>query len=359
MPDFIFQLIQFEQLSNTQQAAVMDENAIALSGGPGTGKSMVSLWRHILNHRRETPVDSQLLTYTTSLTLYLKRCCRSESPQAATNVQSSIRWIENEAELRDEIIHDEAQDISIDKNSRLKDFSDKISYGADNQQLITARARNTDDTYNTDICSQEEDLRILLPTNSLHTLSVNYRNSKKIINLARQLFTNAAIPREIVESCTIEGEYPRLLITSSDKQINQTVLQLVGSYYNEGVNIGILVPFENSNYHAGETATAHYYYTLLRNAGYDCSVYTNSMSGCAELKNIHITTFKSSKGMEFDVVILPDFHLYNHSFNVVSWHDYYVGLTRTKSNLFLLSRKDISYLQAEGDNKIIDRVEMK
>lgn len=63
MADYVFQLVQFEQLSTTQQAAIMDDNAIALSGGPGTGKSMVSLWRHILNHRRETPVNSQLLTF--------------------------------------------------------------------------------------------------------------------------------------------------------------------------------------------------------------------------------------------------------------------------------------------------------
>lgn len=353
MPDYVFQLIQFEQLTTTQQAAVMDDNAIALSGGPGTGKSMVSLWRHILNHRRETPVESQLLTFTTSLALYLKRCCESESPEAAGKVQSSTRWIGYETTFRDEIIHDEAQDISIDKNNRLKDFSDKISYGADNQQLITAFARNIDGTYNTDRCSPEGSLRTLFPNNSLHTLSVNHRNSKKIITLARKLFPNAAIPREIVESCITEGEYPRLLIANTDDKINHTVLELVGSFHNEGTNIGILVPFEKSYHH---TATARYYYELLRNAGYDCSVYTNSMVRCTELKNIHITTFKSAKGMEFDVVIIPDFHLYTYHFNVVNWHDYYVGLTRTKSNLFLLSRNNIQDLHTEDNNKIIDRV---
>lgn len=353
MADYVFQLIQFDQLSTTQQAAVMDDNAIALSGGPGTGKSMVSLWRHILNHRRETPVNSQLLTFTTSLALYLERCCAGESLEAATFVESSTRWINFHADLRDEIIHDEAQDIPLQKNNSLKDYSDKISYGADNQQLITAYARNVDGTYNTDRCSPEDKLRTLFPKNSLHTLSVNHRNSRKIIKLARRLFTNAAIPRELVESCTTEGEYPRLLIADTSNKINHTVLQLVKSFHNEGTNIGILVPFQSS-YH--QTATAIYYYNLLNNTGYDCSIYTNSMGGCTELKNIHITTFKSSKGMEFDVVIIPDFHLYSQRFNVVSWHDYYVGLTRTKSNLFLLSRNDIQHLEAEGNNKVIDRV---
>lgn len=356
MPDYVFQIIPFERLSTTQQAAVVDENAIALSGGPGTGKSMVSMWRHILNHQRPTPVNSMLLTYTTSLALYLRRCCQTESAKAASNVQSSYRWIAHRAMNHDEIIHDEAQDISIEKNRLLKDFSDNVSYGADNQQLLTAYARKADGNYDIDICSPEKELRILYPTNALHTLSVNYRNSKKIIKLAQQLFHNAAIPREIVESCTIDGVFPRLLIVDSDEKNDQTVLQLVRSYYNDQTNIGILVPFEKPNRQAGETATALHYHNLLTNAGYDCSIYTNSMGGCEELKNIHITTFKSSKGMEFEVVILPDFHLYKFPFKVVDWHDYYVGLTRTKSNLFLLSRVDITGLQHEGNNKVIDKV---
>ena len=356
MPDYVFQLIPFERLSTTQQAAVVDENAIALSGGPGTGKSMVSMWRHILNHRRPIPVNSMLLTYTTSLALYLRRCCQTVSPEAASNVQSSIRWIKIEAKVQDEIIHDEAQDISIENNSCLKKFTYKISYGADNQQLITAFARNADGTYNTDKCSPEEELQILHPNNALHSLSVNHRNSKKIIKLAQQLFINAPIPREIIDRCTIDGEFPRLLIVDSDEKNDQTILQLVHSYYNDGINIGILVPFENVNRKAGETAIASHYYNLLKNAEYDCSVYTNSMGGCEELKNIHITTFKSSKGMEFEYVILPDFHWYKFPFKVVDWHDYYVGLTRTKSNLFLLSRVDITGLQHEGNNKVIDKV---
>lgn len=62
------------------------------------------------------------------------------------------------------------------------------------------------------------------------------------------IVNNAAIPREIVESCITDGEYSRLL-----------------------------VPFESPNCHAGDTATARYYYNLLKKTGYDCSVYTNSM----------------------------------------------------------------------------------
>lgn len=90
--------------------------------------------------------------------------------------------------------------------------------------------------------------------------------------------------------------------------------------------------------------------------GYDCSMYTNDMVKCEIIKNLHVTTYKSAKGMEFDVVILPDFHDYNRKFNVVDWRDFYVGVTRTRSNLFLLSNCDLPHISCEGPDKVIDKV---
>jgi superfamily I DNA/RNA helicase len=59
-------------------------------------------------------------------------------------------------------------------------------------------------------------------------------------------------------------------------------------------------------------------------------MFTNGFEGNLEIKNIHVTTFKSAKGLEFDVVILPEFHLINNKFHIVDWRDWYVGITRTK-----------------------------
>lgn len=357
MPEYYFNLPPFDDLNSPQKSAVTDDNAIALSGGPGTGKSVVSLWRHILNHKRENPIHSQLLTYTTSLALYLKECCYTQSVNASNYVDSSKHWRIHSANQRAEIIHDEAQDLPLAFNKELSNYSTKISYGADNQQLITSHSRNPDGSYNLDRCSPEENLRTSFPLNSLHTLAKNYRNSKRIMKLAKRLFTKASIPLEIIESCKIEGEYPRLIISNNNTVINQTVVSLVNQFVkNETINIGILVPFERKNYHAGETATVKYYFDLLNNNGIDCSMYTNSMDGCTEIKNVHITTFKSSKGLEFDVVIIPDFHLVNVPFRVVDWRDFYVGVTRTKSNLFLLSRSDFPNLAHEGVNKIFEKI---
>lgn len=357
MPEYYFNLPPFDSLNPSQQTAVTDDSAIALSGGPGTGKSVVSLWRHILNHQRETPIRSQLLTFTTSLALYLKKCCRTQNVNASNYVDSSKNWVYNNSGNRAEIIHDEAQDLPLAFNRWLRRYSDMISYGADNQQLITPNARNADGSYDLNNCSPEEDLQAEFH-NMLHVLSRNYRNSRRIMKLAKRVFTDAAIPQEIIESCTIDGEYPRLIVTGDNvNRINDSVLQIVNDFAgNETINIGILVPFENPPYSGGETATVDHYFDMLRNNGIDCTKYTNKMGGIQEIKNIHITTFKSAKGLEFDVVIIPDFNLVNATFKVVDWRDFYVGVTRTKSNLYLISRNDFPSLSANGFNKVIEKI---
>ena len=362
MAEYYYILPNYEDLNTTQQKAVIDDNAIALSGGPGTGKSIVSLYRHILNHQRTPPVFSQLLTYTTSLRLFLKKCCERKNDSASKYVDSSINWISNHPAHRSEILHDEAQDLPIQFNINLKKYTNKLSYGADDRQLITSQSRNPDGTYNLQKCSPEEELKKEFLNNSYHELARNYRNSKKILRLAKRLFSHLpkgpSIPQELIDSCKIEGDFPRLIITGHNTmKINQAVLQLVNDFaINETINIGILVPFENPNHIASETATVQYYYNLLNNNKINCSMFTNRMVRCEEIKNIHVTTFKSAKGLEFDVVILPDFNFYNTQFMVVDWRDFYVGVTRTKSNLFLISRIDLPNLPSDGINKLIDKV---
>ena len=68
------------------------------------------------------------------------------------------------------------------------------------------------------------------------------------------------------------------------------------------------------------------------------------MTGLFNIENIHVTTYKSSKGLEFDTVIIPDFDSYKWYINNTdntSENDYYVALTRAKTNLFLITKKSL------------------
>jgi len=63
---YFFQLPQIIQLTEDQQTALYDSNPIAVSGGAGTGKTVVSLWRHIQNIETLNKF-SVLMTFTKTL----------------------------------------------------------------------------------------------------------------------------------------------------------------------------------------------------------------------------------------------------------------------------------------------------
>lgn len=51
---YYFNLPIFDDLTPDQKRAVNETRQIALGGGPGTGKSVVCLWRHIRNYSTNT-----------------------------------------------------------------------------------------------------------------------------------------------------------------------------------------------------------------------------------------------------------------------------------------------------------------
>ena len=46
-----FKLPKFSDLTDSQKIAVNTVDPIALTGSPGTGKSVVSVWRHLYNNK--------------------------------------------------------------------------------------------------------------------------------------------------------------------------------------------------------------------------------------------------------------------------------------------------------------------
>jgi hypothetical protein len=112
----------------------------------------------------------------------LKGCCRNNNGNASEKVDSSLNWQTHNRGQRTEIIHDEAQDLPIAYNQWLKRFSEKISYGADNQQLIRGNARNGDGSYNLNLCSPEERLLEEFPNNSLQHWQRIIETQKEFFN---------------------------------------------------------------------------------------------------------------------------------------------------------------------------------
>ena len=331
MAGYYFSLPPITALTLEQQAALNETEHIAISGGPGTGKSVVSMWRHISNYNQGK--RSLLLTYTTTLKRYLEACCRGSNATAAQQVGTSLRnkYLVQTRSFS-EVIIDEAQDLSADYFTGI---CSPVSYGADDAQILYPEH-----------CTTNQEFEALFPNNVSYVLDTNFRCTREILQFVRQAFPRVAMSTSMINMAR-PGNKPSLLIGSwgyrEDMPSSEidAILQIIRDLGNDMENIAILLPWKTSvqkyvNALHGKVDDFSYYYE-------DKNIFPE---GCTELKNVHITTFKSAKGLEFDTVIIPDFHKMSSivgSYNV-DWQDFYVGCTRAKSNLFLFSNKALPSL---------------
>ena len=326
---YYFNLPLITDLTPDQQRAVDETNPLALSGGPGTGKSVVSLWRHIRNHATGVR-NSLLLTYTKTLEHYLKA---SASTQSANAGESISRFDKNPAEFvgYQEIIIDEGQDINKSRFELFFNYSNHISYGADERQSVYISQEELNELlswFNTDNRFQ---------SNIPITLNRNFRNSKEILLFTRSVFPNYMIPHNTINGATTTNLKPILKLNKGwdiEGQVN-AIIDIVNDFQSDTHNIAILVPTVNM---------VNNYYQQIRNTldnNIAVTKYQNELDNFEGLSGVHITTFKSSKGTEFDTVIIPEFDKFSwflqHG-HTVKENDYYVAFTRTKTNLFLLCR---------------------
>ncbi len=339
-----FNLPDYDELNERQKKAVTDEGSVAITGGPGTGKSVVTVWRHLINYRRKRRT-SVLLTYTKSLQYFLTNSIKSSADKendtqlkqaiynASNNVSLANSWTRQEF---DEILIDEAQDLpenQIDNNwnkgylNYITKDAKMVSYGADDKQIVYAERATT-----------EKRLSELYPEAKPHKLFQNYRNTFCILNFAKHSL-DFAIPTDTLDRLKEEnpGREPILKITNDATKQNEVILDIIKDFNDGETNIAILLFFENQF----DNISA-----FLKSKNIEFSWFNNKRGEFSNIENIHVTTFKSSKGLEFDVVIIPEFDGYKRLINNPNYNvnaeDYYVAFTRARRNLFLIANNDVS-----------------
>jgi len=333
---YYFRFPTINQLTIPQQAALNETEQIALSGGPGTGKSVVSLYRHLTNHNNGD--KSLLLTFTKTLTKYLAGCCRLQNQNAAKYVRRACSGYPKSYERFSEVIVDEAQDLDANYYDRICQF--KVSYGADDSQILYPEHSST-----------EANLKERYPDNVDYILDKNFRSTLAIMKFAKVAFPNALITQNTLDALKNNpGEKPTLIVTngnptfnSNAKEIRDNAIQeIINNNRGETYNIAILLPLKKN---------VEKYHELLDEMGIDHSRYYDDDSkfpnGCPDIDNVHITTFKSAKGLEFDTVIIPDFGSMDYlisRFDVLEWKDFYVAVTRARTNLYLFSNNTLPQL---------------
>ncbi|WP_343606224.1 3'-5' exonuclease [Fluviicola sp.] len=319
---YYFKLPLITEMTSVQQSTLDEPNPVAINGGPGTGKSIVALWRHIRTSSLGSKT-SLLLTYTKTLEYCLSSWASKENTTAGINVHRTKSWTEGYMTSFDEIIIDEAQDLTSDHYSTLKEYSDSISYGADDQQILYPSQATT-----------EAQLRELFPDNEPFELDQNFRNSYEILRFVSATLPNYLISQKILSELQANkttGTLPQCIVTGGhDKKEKSAILNVINLFKSDRHNIGILYPL---------TKDVDKMHTFLEQQGVVCSSYHYKRNTFETIENVHVTTFKSSKGIEFDTVIIPNFSNYKHNIatlDICEENDYYVALTRAKRNLYLL-----------------------
>ena len=338
---YYFNLPVITDLTPDQQRAVDETRPLALSGGPGTGKSVVCLWRHIRNHATDTS-NSLLLTYTKTLEHYLRQSAISElnnneNDEVNIPIGRVQKWLYHNPRNYDEIIIDEGQDIKKEDFEKFLPFSEKISYGADKRQSIYLK---------------NEELRELLEWLNTHqkfsdnakiTLHRNFRNSREILLFTRSVFPDFLIPQNTINSARGTGLKPIMQLKAGKEMKGQVekIVSIIRDFQSDTHNIAVLVPFAKK--------VDEFFNAINDIIGNEIQVskYQNEHDDFYELSGVHVTTFKSAKGTEFDTVIIPFFDKYKwilENIDVVSKNDYYVAFTRAKTNLFLICRSGFPYI---------------
>lgn len=326
-----FQLPPVTSLTPDQQRAVEEDEPLALSGGPGTGKSVVCLWRHIQNHATGLS-NSLLLTYTKTLEYYLRQSATSKDSQAGNSIDRIYWWLTNIKTFGyDEIIIDEGQDVNKEMFSKFFKYVNNVSYGADERQSMYLRNQELTNLINW--FSSDSRFNKNIPI----TLEKNFRNSKEILLFISSLFPNYLIPHNTIANAKVTGIKPfmSLNLDWSEENHAKKIVEIINIFHSSEHNIAVLVPYAKK---------VDNYYALVRkylDNNIPISKYQTEHENFTGIENVHITTFKSSKGTEFHTVIIPEFDNFSwviSNMDYISEKDYYVALTRAKTNLYLLCR---------------------
>lgn len=351
MPQFIFSLPSEDDIRNSTNGGVMlgiinndfDEKYTLVTGCPGSGKTTVSIFRliRLLNSGKE----AQLITHQRMLATSIQNILETKdlSYRKARTIHSWFRsttgqflGFSNQEERLSadsiknalgngfsnmELIIDEGQDLEERIYQSFPEVFDRLTIGADDDQQM----------YAGDGANENKIKGHLEPNLNHFILQFNYRNTYQIYNFARFFVPNGIAANntgtlEALRRYRNDSDLPQVLgFDDKDKLLDR--LKRIIEDNRVGVNIGVLVP---------KIINVDSYHQKIVDMDFECSKFHGSMSSEEkkdverDLKNILITTFISAKGMEFDVVVMPEFD-YAYSKKQI-----YVGCTRAKNRLVLM-----------------------
>jgi DNA helicase IV len=354
MAKFEFRLPSQDDIRNSTNGQIMlsiinndyDEKFSLVTGCPGSGKTTVSIFRLIrlanngkstilLTYQRMLKVAIENLLVKQGISSSKVNTIHSWFPRTTgkllgfSNQDNKLSASEIENALRGkvsnmELILDEAQDLEERVFQAFSKVFGRITIGADNDQQMHEGSGASETAIKRQISHSSNEF----------TLQFNYRNTYQIYNFARH-FVPKSIKANNPQTLSAlkryknNGDLPEVLKFNGQSDMQSRLKTIIENY--KGFNIGVLFPFKNQ---------VESYQTIISGFGFECSKYYAEMSEAekskteSDLKSILVTTFISAKGMEFDIVIMPEFDSIRNTDEAK--RQAYVGCTRAKNRLVIM-----------------------
>ena len=348
---FQFYLPSLEEMRGSQEGLDMiqvidDDNfSTALTTGcPGSGKTTVAVYRlaRLINQK----ANVRFVTYQNMLVLAIKNLIKGQgfgddrvttfnkwyyrqtgiffdtnNPPTSQEIVVQFENINNND--LEEILIDEGQDLPHCVFEAIPKYARRCFVGADNGQKVHK--------YGTRQELIEESFQKNFPAYKRFVLHRNFRNTYETYRFARQFMPTANL---VAWDTTILDELERknrrglkpTVITYNDKKARDEHLET--TLNNAGGNVAILCPLAVP--HPLGEASVDQVYKLITEMGIQATKYKNGDPIPQNIERYVVTTFISSKGMEFDTVIIPRI---NFRKNISE--EWYVACTRAKSEIFI------------------------
>lgn len=292
------------------------EKSMLVAGCAGSGKSVIAM--HKAEQLYAEGKDVILIAYTKSLNGFM----RVGKPDASFRFYYHYQWKRMDMPKADYIIVDEIQDFTREEIQEFIGAAKMcfLFFGDTAQSIYRQYGKQT------------MTIAQIAEMTGLNTLQLfnNYRLPRSVAKITQDYVgVDVASYKEKVYQ-NKETELPRFIHTSTPEEEFSCITQIIAQHPNK--SIGIL-------YHSNEAVLQMN--KLMMERGVQCEFkYNDTDNEKHNVSNLDfntlvpkIMTYHSAKGLQFDVVILPQ---YNGAFDVESKKALYVAMTRTMHKLYVL-----------------------
>lgn len=293
-----------------------NDKSMLVAGCAGSGKSVIAM--HKAEQLYAKGEDVILIAYTKSLNDFM----RVGKPDASFRFYYHYQWKKMNMPKADYIIVDEIQDFTHEEIQEFIYATKKcfLFFGDTAQSIYRQYGKQT------------MTIKQISEMTGLNTLQLfnNYRLPRPVAKITQDYVgVDVSEYKEKVYQ-NKETELPRFVHMKTLEEEFSSITQIIAQHPNK--SIGIL-------YHSNEAVLQMNKQMIER--GIQCEFKYNDTDGEKHsVSNLNfktlipkIMTYHSAKGLQFDIVILPQ---YNGAFDVESKKALYVAMTRTMHKLYVL-----------------------